>query len=450
MIHPFKMNGLNIVMDVNSGAIHHVDDLAYAILDFINQHKKNMKEAGLVQELASVLPYALKDIEETFAELLELYNEGLLFSPQPDYDYKSRQPVVKALCLHIAHDCNLRCTYCFAGDGEYKGKKEHMSLEVGKKAIDFLIENSGGRKQLEVDFFGGEPLLNFDVVKEIVRYGNEVAENHGKVIRFTITTNGLLLDEEKTAFINAHMSNVVLSLDGRKAVHDKFRQTAGGNGSYDVVLPKVLNLVQQRGQKDYYVRGTFTRENLDFSADVFHLYNAGFQHVSVEPVVGDEKTGYTIKAEDLPAIFKEYEKLAHMLLTEEHVPNFFHFNIDLQSGPCLSKRVSGCGCGVEYLAVTPSGELYPCHQFVGEEQFKLGTIFDGVLNQAIVEEFEKTNVFTKEKCQDCFAKYYCSGGCFANSYFTNKDINKPCDIACSLQQKRVECAIMMKVFENSR
>ncbi len=447
MIHLYKMNGLNIVMDVNSGAIHNVDGLAYDIIDYINKNHKNIKEASLINELASVLNCPREEVAEAVEELKELWESGILFSPQPEYNYKERKPVVKALCLHIAHDCNLRCTYCFAGDGEYKGKKEHMSLEVGKAAINFLIKNSGGRKQLEVDFFGGEPLLNFDVVKQIVSYGNKQAEICDKVIRFTITTNGLLLDDDKADFINSNMSNVVLSLDGRKEVNDKFRKTAGGNGSYDVILPKFLDLVNKRGNKDYYVRGTFTRENLDFCEDVFHLYNAGFQHVSVEPVVGEKDVNYTIKEEDLPKIYEEYEKLAVKLLIDDERPNFFHFNIDLQSGPCLSKRVSGCGCGVEYLAVTPTGELFPCHQFVGEEKFKLGNVFDGEVNRQITEEFEKTNVFTKEKCQSCFAKYFCSGGCFANSYFTNGDINDPCDIACNLQKKRVECAIMMKAYE---
>lgn len=361
----------------------------------------------------------------------------------------ARNPVVKALCLHIAHDCNLKCVYCFAEEGEYHGHRSLMSAEVGKAAIDFLIANSGSRRNLEVDFFGGEPLMNFDVVKEIVSYARSIEAEHNKNFRFTITTNGILLNDEIQQYINENMHNVVISLDGRKEINDKMRPRAGGQGSYDVIVPKFQKLAESRNQTNYYIRGTFTRNNLDFMQDVLHMADLGFKQISVEPVVGQDTDPYAIQKEDLPRIFAEYEALAAELY-ERHKKggkddfNFFHFNIDLSGGPCVAKRLTGCGSGTEYLSVTPEGELYPCHQFVGLPEFRMGTVFDGIENWDLREKFASCNVYAKESCKECWARFYCSGGCAANAYQLEGDILKPYEVGCEMQRKRVECAIMIK------
>ena len=448
MIHKYSMNGYNIVLDVNSGAVHVVDDAVYDVLDYYKEKSKD--------EILEILKnkYTQDEINEAYSEIVELEKEDLLYS-EDIYEevipkIERRNPVVKALCLHIAHDCNLKCKYCFAEEGEYHGKRSLMSFEVGKKAIDFLIKASGTRRNLEVDFFGGEPLMNFGVVKQIVEYARSVEKENNKNFRFTITTNGILLNDEIQEYINQNMHNVVLSIDGRKEVNDKMRVRAGGQGSYDTIIPKFQKLAESRNQTDYYVRGTFTRNNLDFSKDVLHLADLGFKQISVEPVVADEKESYALKEEDLPVIFEEYEKLAKEMLKRKKEGknfNFFHFMIDLTGGPCVTKRLVGCGSGTEYLAVTPEGDLYPCHQFVGMEQFKMGDVDTGVVKDDIRCNFENCNVYSKPKCKDCWAKFYCSGGCVANSYNTHGDLITPYEIGCELQRKRTECSIMMKAAE---
>jgi uncharacterized protein len=362
-------------------------------------------------------------------------------------DFKKRETVVKALCLHIAHDCNLACKYCFAEEGEYHGRRALMSYEVGKKALDFLIANSGNRKNLEVDFFGGEPLMNWQVVKDLVKYGREQEELHNKKFRFTLTTNGVLLNDEILEFANKEMSNIVLSIDGRKEVHDYMRPFRKGQGSYDLIVPKFQKTAEARNQTNYYVRGTFTHHNIDFSNDVLHLADLGFKQISVEPVVSAEEEEYAIKSEDIPMIYEEYDKLAKEMIEREKVGkgfNFFHFMIDLEGGPCVAKRLSGCGSGTEYLAVTPWGDLYPCHQFVGEDEFLMGNVDEGVIKSEIRDEFKLCNVYAKDKCKNCFAKFYCSGGCAANSYKFHNSITDVYDLGCELQRKRIECAIMIK------
>ena len=411
-------------------------------------YENNDKET-IMNELG--MKYSDKEIEEAFFEVEELKNAGQLFTEdiyrQYITDFKKRKTVVKALCLHIAHDCNLACKYCFAGKGEYNGEKAMMSLEVGKKAIDFLIENSGNRRNLEVDFFGGEPLMNWEVVKEIVRYGRSKEKEFNKNFRFTLTTNGVLLNDEVMEFANKEMSNVVLSLDGRKEVNDRMRPFRNGKGSYDVIVPKFQKMAESRNQTNYYVRGTFTHDNLDFSEDVIHYADLGFKQMSMEPVVGEDDERYAIKEEDLPKIMEEYDKLAREYIKrykEGRGFNFFHFMIDLQQGPCVAKRLSGCGSGTEYLSVTPWGDLYPCHQFVGQDEFLLGNVFDGIKRQDICDEFKMCNVYAKDKCSECFARYYCSGGCAANSYKFHGSITDAYDIGCEMQRKRIECAIMIK------
>lgn len=453
MIHQYKNNGFNIVLDVNSGSVHVVDDLVYDIIElFESESKESIIDKMQLKYEAS--EYSREDIEEAIKEIEQLKEEGSLFTEDiyKDYimDFKKRGTVVKALCLHIAHDCNLACRYCFAGEGEYQGDKAFMSYEVGKQALDFLIANSGSRRNLEVDFFGGEPLMNFNVVKQLVRYGREQEKIHNKKFRFTLTTNGVLLNDDIIEFLNAEMANVVLSVDGRKSVHDWMRPTRNAKGSYDIIMPKFQKLAESRGQKNYYVRGTFTRHNLDFAKDVLHLVDLGFEQISVEPVVADEKEEYAIQEADIQKIFDEYDELAKALIeckkNGEKV-NFFHFNIDLSGGPCVAKRLSGCGSGTEYLAVTPWGDLYPCHQFVGKEEFLMGNVFDGVKKTDLRDEFKLCNVYAKPKCKECFARFYCSGGCAANSYNFHGNINGTYDVGCELQKKRIECAIMMKAAE---
>ncbi len=447
MVHQYKMGGYNIVIDVNSGAIHVVDDMTY---DMIEMYELSDKDS-IFAEMAKRYPEQKDEIAEVWDELAELIAAEELFtkdSYEPYItDFAKRPTVVKALCLHIAHDCNLACQYCFAEEGEYHGKRELMSYEVGKKALDFLVANSGNRRNLEVDFFGGEPLMNFQVVKDLVAYGRSLEKEHDKNFRFTLTTNGVLLDDDIMEFANKEMGNVVLSIDGRKEVHDRMRPFRKGAGSYDLIVPKFQKFAESRHQDKYYVRGTFTHNNLDFSKDVLHLADLGFKQISVEPVVAQDTDSYAIREEDLPQLMEEYENLALEMVrrhgTEEDF-NFFHFMIDLEGGPCVAKRLSGCGSGTEYLAVTPTGDLYPCHQFVGNTDFLMGNVDDGVVNTDLRDEFKSCNVYAKEKCRECFARFYCSGGCAANSYNFHGDIHNAYDIGCALQKKRVECAIMIK------
>ena len=449
MIHRYYNNGYYIVLDVNSGAVHVVDELAYEVIGLVDEA---CQPDEIVAKLKDRWPES--DIREVLEDVEELTRQGVLFT-EDTYkdkiiDFKKRSTVVKALCLHIAHDCNLACRYCFAEEGEYHGRRALMSYEVGKQALDFLIANSGSRRNLEVDFFGGEPLMNWQVVKDLVAYGREQEKLHDKKFRFTLTTNGILLNDEVQEFVNKEMSNVVLSIDGRKEVHDYMRPFRNGRGSYDLILPKFEKLAESRNQEKYYVRGTFTRNNKDFSNDVLHLADLGFKQISVEPVVGSDEEEYALREEDLPEIFAEYDKLAAEMVKRYHTDkefNFFHFMLDLTGGPCVAKRLSGCGSGTEYLAVTPWGDLYPCHQFVGEEKYLMGNVDEGLKRTDIRDEFKECNVYSKEKCRNCFAKFYCSGGCAANSYKFHGSINDAYDISCELERKRVECAIMIKAAE---
>ncbi len=450
MVHSFTMNGSYIVLDANSGAVSLIDEMTHALLQATNYQKPASKE--LPAELSGKLPqYEKEDLAETWAELYELAEEGVLYARDP-YAEIAKHPrndsVVKAMCLHIAHDCNLRCRYCFAETGSYEGPRGLMSIEVGKQAIDYLIQSSGHRKNLEVDFFGGEPLLNFDVVKEIVRYARSLEKETGKHFRFTITTNGILLDEDKKQFINAEMDNIVLSIDGRKEVNDKMRIRIDGSGSYDSIINKFIDIADSRNQDNYYVRGTFTRENLDFKEDVLHLADLGFKQISVEPVVAEEEAPYMLREEDLPTLYQQYEELAAEYVKRKKEGRgfqFFHFMVDLTGGPCILKRLSGCGAGHEYVAVAPNGDIYPCHQFVGDETKKLGNVSTPGLKEEVSRIFRNSNVYTKPACKDCFAKFYCSGGCAANAVQYGGDINKPLPLSCALMKKRVECAIYCEV-----
>lgn len=456
LIHQYKNNGYNIVLDVNSGSVHVVDELVYELLPFIDEFLKNHPEASddeliKIAEKSLSDKFPVEDLREGMDDILYLKEHGQLFSEdvfeQSIIDFKKRPSVVKALCLHIAHDCNLACKYCFAEEGEYHGRRALMSEEVGKAALDFLVANSGTRTNLEVDFFGGEPTLNFDVVKALVAYGRSLEEPNHKKFRFTLTTNGILLDDEMMEFANREMNNVVLSIDGRKEINDLMRPRRGGQGSYDTIVPKFQKLAESRGQMNYYVRGTYTANNLDFSEDVKHLADLGFEQISVEPVVAAPTDSYALREEHIPMLLEQYDKLAVELLKrhKEGRPfNFFHFMIDLEGGPCVYKRLSGCGAGTEYLAVTPWGDLYPCHQFVGNEDFLMGNVFDGIKRTDIRDEFKCVNVYAKPKCRDCFAKFYCSGGCAANAYNFNGSITDSYEAGCELQKKRIECAIMIK------
>lgn len=446
-IHRYKNNGFNIVMDINSGSVHVVDDLSYEIVGCMADGMN--REA--ITETMTTQGFAAEDIASSIEECEELKKGGMLFT-EDEYrdaviDFKKRPVVVKALCLHIAHDCNLACRYCFAEEGEYHGRRALMSFETGKKALDFLIANSGNRKNLEVDFFGGEPLMNWQVVKDLVAYGREQEKIHHKNFRFTLTTNGVLLNDEIMEFANREMSNVVLSIDGRKEVHDFMRPFRKGAGSYDLIVPKFQKFAESRNQDKYYVRGTFTHHNLDFAKDVLHLADLGFKQISVEPVVAPPEEDYALRKEDVPVICEQYDILAKELIKrtkEGRGFNFFHFMIDLTGGPCVYKRLSGCGSGTEYLAVTPWGDLYPCHQFVGVDSFLMGNVDEGVTKTDIQEEFKCCNVYAKKDCRTCFTRFYCSGGCAANSYNFHGSITDVYEIGCQLQKKRVECAIMIK------
>ena len=458
VIHQYKSGGYNIVMDINSGSIHVVDDIVYDMIPLVEPLvNEGIKDAPTIKAAVlnlSRVPYPEEEMNEAVEEVLELMAAGQLFTPDIYenyvFDFKNRQTVVKALCLHIAHDCNLACRYCFAGEGEYHGRRALMTPEVGKKALDFLVANSGNRVNLEVDFFGGEPLMNWQTVKELVEYGRSLEGPYNKKFRFTLTTNGVLLNDEILEFANKEMANIVLSIDGRKETHDLMRPFRGGQGSYDLVVPKFLKVAESRGQERYYVRGTYTHNNLDFSKDVLHLADLGFKQISVEPVVAGPGDDYAITEADIPVLKEEYDRLAAEMLKRKKEGrgfNFFHFMIDLSGGPCVAKRLSGCGSGTEYLAVTPWGDLFPCHQFVGNEKFLMGNVEEGILREDIREEFKCCNVYAKDKCKKCFAKFYCSGGCAANAYNFHGNINDAYDVGCELQRKRVECAIMLKAAE---
>ncbi len=452
MIHQYKNNGYNIVMDINSGSIHSVDDLAYDIISLYEEKTKAEISAKMLEKYKGDPEINQEEIEEVFRDIEELKKQNKLFSkdifaPRGD-TFKKRQGVLKALCLHIAHDCNLACKYCFAGEGEYQGDRSLMSFETGKKALDFLIKNSGSRKNLEVDFFGGEPLMNFETVKKLVAYGRKQEALYNKNFRFTLTTNGILLDDEIIEFANQEMSNLVLSLDGRKEINDNLRVTKNGRGSYEIILPKFIKAAQSRGQKDYYIRGTYTHYNLDFSEDILHMADLGFKEISMEPVVAPPDAPYSLTQEDVPILCNEYQRLAEEMLKREEMGqgfNFFHFTIDLDGGPCIIKRISGCGVGSEYLAVTPWGDLYPCHQFVGNKDFLLGNLDEGIVNHELKEEFSSCNIYSRKECGDCFARLYCSGGCAANAYHSCGSIKAIYDIGCKLHRKRIECAIMLEV-----
>lgn len=469
MIHQYKLNGYNIVIDANSASVHTVDEVAYDMIEIIDNAVSSGRPAIVAlndEALRAELVLTMKmrygvsedDVLETAEDLLSLYEEGLLWSDdiyEASADQlKIKQSVLKAICLHVAHGCNMDCEYCFAGKGEYSGKSGIMSLEVGKRALDYLVENSGSRRHLEVDFFGGEPLINWDVCKELVKYGRELEKKHDKIFNFTLTTNGVLIDDDVIDFTNREMGNVVLSMDGRRETHDRMRHSKSGGGTYDSIMDNFRALVDSRTEegaerrsKEYYMRGTYTAYNKDFSRDVIAMADLGFRETSIEPVVSDPDVPYALHEEDLPQLFEEYEKLAlEMLEREKHGEgfNFYHYTVDLTGGPCIYKRVSGCGVSTEYLAVTPTGDLYPCHQFVGDDEMIVGNIYEGITHPETVDMFRgNNNLYTRDECRNCWAKLYCAGGCAANNYHSNGDINKVYKFGCELQRKRIECAIML-------
>jgi uncharacterized protein len=453
MVHEYKSHGYNIVLDVNSGSVHVVDDLVY---DMIPEIEKDIAAGLSDDEIAVKEGGSLMDTDrkEAVSEILSLKNSGMLFS-EDVYEsavdkFMERETVVKAMCLHIAHACNLGCKYCFAGKGEYCGPAALMSYQVGKDALDYLVKNSGNRHNLEVDFFGGEPLMNWDVVKDLVAYGRSIEKEHNKRFRFTLTTNGTLLDDDILEFANKEMSNLVLSIDGRREVHDNMRPFRDGRSSYDEILPKYKKAAASRNQMNYYVRGTYTHFNTDFAADVLHLADEGFEQISVEPVVAQPEEPYALTDADIPVLLEQYDILADEMLKrrkEGRGFNFFHFMIDLEGGPCVYKRLSGCGAGCEYVSVTPWGDIYPCHQFVGQDDYKLGSIYDGIQKKDLQKKFHDCNVYSKPDCSNCFARYYCSGGCMANSQHFTGDIYGAYKVGCELQRKRIECAIMLKVAQ---
>jgi len=451
MIHRYELDDLYIVLDTFSGSVHVVDYLSYEIIGREETYGRETKEI-LIQIYQD--RYSEAEISEAYKEIEALREAGMLFT-EDDYkevlvDFGNRATVVKALCLHVAHDCNLACKYCFAGEGEYHGDRSMMSLEVGKQAIDFLIAHSANRKNLEIDFFGGEPLMNFKVVKEVVIYARSLEEKYNKHFRFTLTTNGVLLNEANMAFMNEHMHNVVLSIDGRKEIHDFMRPASNGQGSYETIIQKMKAFADSRNQENYYVRGTFTHHNLDFAEDVLHLADEGFKQISVEPVVTPLEMPYALQDEDVGILMQQYEHLAReklMYKSQGKDFNFFHFTVDLSQGPCVAKRISGCGAGVEYLAVTPQGDLYPCHQYVGIEEFILGHVTTGVKELEKQAVFKSCNVYAKEGCQTCWAKFYCSGGCSANAYNLHNDLLATYELGCALEKKRLECAIYLKAKE---
>ncbi len=453
MIHQYKLGGYNIVLDSCSGSVHSVDEIAYDIIAMFENADRETVIADVYQKYAHLPDVTEAEVAECYDQVLSLRDAGKLwapdtFEPMAGKLKEKTSGVVKALCLHIAHTCNLNCSYCFASQGKYHGDRAIMSFEVGKRALDFLIENSGSRRNLEVDFFGGEPLMNFDVVKELVAYARSVEKEKGKNFRFTLTTNGLLIDDDVIEFANREMSNVVLSLDGRKEIHDRFRVDYAGKGSWERIVPKFQKLVEARGGKNYYMRGTFTHANPDFLQDIRQMLDLGFTELSMEPVVCAEGDPSELTQEDLPIVLDQYEKLAELMLERDREGRpftFYHYMIDLTGGPCIYKRISGCGSGTEYMAVTPWGDLYPCHQFVGEEAFRLGDIWQGVTNPDKQQEFASCNVYARPECRDCWAKLYCSGGCAANAYHSTGSVTGVYRYGCELFRKRMECAIMVAV-----
>lgn len=453
MIHQYKLGGYNIVLDICSGSVHAVDEVAYDIIGMFEEKEKSEVISAVAQKYEGREDITREDIEECYGQVEELKAEGRLFAPDTfegmaGHLKAKTSGVVKALCLHVAHTCNLNCSYCFASQGKYHGERAIMSYEVGKRALDFLVENSGNRRNLEVDFFGGEPLMNFDVVKRLVAYARSIEKEKGKNFRFTLTTNGVLVDDDVIEFANRECSNVVLSLDGRKEVHDRYRVDYAGNGSWDKIVPKFQKFVEARGGKNYYMRGTFTHANPDFLEDIKVMLDLGFCELSMEPVVCAEGDPSALTDDDLPIVMEQYEKLAELMIERDKAGKpftFYHYMIDLSGGPCIYKRISGCGSGTEYMAVTPWGDLYPCHQFVGEEKFKLGDIWQGVTNKETQCEFGNCNVYARPDCRDCWAKLYCSGGCAANAYHSTGSVNGVYEYGCKLFRKRMECAIMVAV-----
>ena len=453
MIHQYKLGGYNIVLDICSGSVHAVDEVAYDIIGMFEEKEKSEVISAVAQKYEGREDITREDIEECYGQVEELKAEGKLFAPDTfegmaGHLKAKTSGVVKALCLHVAHTCNLNCSYCFASQGKYHGDRAIMSYEVGKRALDFLVENSGNRRNLEVDFFGGEPLMNFDVVKRLVAYARSIEKEKGKNFRFTLTTNGVLVDDDVIEFANRECSNVVLSLDGRKEVHDRYRVDYAGNGSWEKIVPKFQKFVEARGGKNYYMRGTFTHANPDFLEDIKVMLDLGFCELSMEPVVCAEGDPSALTDDDLPIVMEQYEKLAELMIERDKAGKpftFYHYMIDLSGGPCIYKRISGCGSGTEYMAVTPWGDLYPCHQFVGEEKFKLGDIWQGVTNKETQCEFGNCNVYARPDCRDCWAKLYCSGGCAANAYHSTGSVNGVYEYGCKLFRKRMECAIMVAV-----
>ena len=452
MIHQYKLNGYNIVIDVASGAVHSVDEVAYDAIAMFEDKTREEITAALLEKYKDEPDVTAEEISDLLDAIQSLKDNGKLFTKDTyegvTFNMKNREPVIKALCLHVSHACNLNCEYCFAAQGKYHGQSSLMSFEVGRRALDFLIENSGSRRNLEVDFFGGEPLLNFEVVKQLVAYARSVEKEKNKNFRFTLTTNGMLIDDDVIEFCNRECHNVVLSLDGRKEIHDAKRPTPSGGGSYDIILPKFKKLVEARNGKGYYMRGTFTHANTDFTNDIFHMADLGFTELSMEPVVCKPTDPYALTDDDLPVLLEQYEILAKEMIRRRRAGNgftFYHYMIDLKAGPCIYKRISGCGSGTEYLAVTPTGDLYPCHQFVGDKKYLMGNVWDGVLNKEIRGEFANCNAYSREECKDCWARLYCSGGCAANAYHATGSVEGVYEYGCKLFRKRMECAIMMEV-----
>ncbi|MDD6043717.1 MAG: thioether cross-link-forming SCIFF peptide maturase [Eubacteriaceae bacterium] len=452
MIHQYKLNGFNIVIDVYSGSVHVVDDVAYDIIQLFCEEEKETIIEKMLDKYGEQQDVTREELLEVFDDIEELKQQKKLFTEdiyEPRaFDLKNRHTEVKALCLHVAHTCNLNCSYCFASQGNFNGERGLMSFETGKRALDFLIENSGDRRNLEVDFFGGEPLMNWQVVKDLVRYAHSIEKEHNKNFRFTLTTNGVGIDDDVIEFANAEMHNVVLSLDGRKEIHDRLRRTINDQGSYDMIIPKFKKLVESRGGKGYYMRGTFTHNNVDFTEDIFHMADMGFTELSMEPVVCPPDDPFALTEEDLPKLFEQYEILAKEMIKRKKEGRgftFYHYMIDLNNGPCIYKRISGCGSGTEYFAVTPWGDLYPCHQFVGDEKYKMGDIWNGITNEETRQDFKGCNVYSREECRDCWARLYCSGGCAANAYHATGSIRGIYEYGCRLFRKRMECAIMMQI-----
>jgi uncharacterized protein len=455
VIHQYKLNGYNIVLDTYSGSVHVVDDLAYEIIALY----ENTPVEEIVTKIQAIFPseFLEADIRETISSVEELKNDGQLFT-EDEYktlsiDLRKRKTFIKAMCFNVAHTCNLSCDYCFASQGKYNGDRAIMSLEVGQKAIDYLLENSGHHRNLDIDFFGGEPLMAWDVVKQIVEYARSKEKEYKKRFRFTFTTNGMLLNDEVTEFLNKEMYNVVLSLDGRKEVHDRLRRTVNGKGSYEHIVPKFQKFIENRGDKEYYVRGTYTQNNVDFTNDIFHIADLGFDKLSMEPVICDPREPYALTEKDLPEIYNQYEILANEMIKRGENGTgftFYHYMLDLSEGPCIQKRLTGCGSGTEYLAVTPWGELFPCHQFVGDQEYSMGNIYDGITKPEIEAQFKENNCYSKSECQDCWAKLYCSGGCPANALHATGALNGTYDFSCDIFKKRIECSMMVKVHESIR